>query len=120
MAFSCSDRATVAPVERRAGDAHHRRRRVDVRIRPGRDGGLDHGARGERSEIDVVLVWKFDRFARSSQQLITSLTEFRSLDVDFISYTEQIDTTAPWGKLVFTVFAGIAEWRHDVPSQRAM
>ena len=41
-----------------------------------------------KRQLDVVLVWKFDRFARSSQQLINALEEFRGLDVDFISYTE--------------------------------
>ncbi len=68
--------------------------------------------------VDVVLVWKFDRFARSSQQLINALNEFRTLDVDFISYTENIDTTGPMGKLVFTIFAGLAEFERSLIVQR--
>jgi len=46
-------------------------------------------------KIDTVLVWKFDRFARSTKQLIDALEEFRHLGVDFISITEQIDTSSP-------------------------
>jgi DNA invertase Pin-like site-specific DNA recombinase len=70
---------------------------------------IDHvsGAMSERPElsklwqaararkIDTVLVWKFDRFARSTKQLIDALEEFRHLGVDFISITEQIDTSSP-------------------------
>jgi len=71
-----------------------------------------------KHQLDVVLVWKFDRFACSSQQLINALNEFRSLDVDFISYTENIDTTGPMGKLVFTIFAGLAEFERSLIVQR--
>ena len=38
--------------------------------------------------FDVVLVWKFDRFARSVKHLVDSLEDFRALGIDFISYTE--------------------------------
>ncbi len=48
-------------------------------------------------QLDLVVVWKFDRFALSSQQLINALEEFRSLGVDFISYTESTDTSTPNG-----------------------
>lgn len=41
--------------------------------------------------IDSVLVWKFDRFARSTRQLINALEEFRHLGIDFVSITEQVD-----------------------------
>jgi DNA invertase Pin-like site-specific DNA recombinase len=54
---------------------------------------LWHTARARK--IDTVLVWKFDRFARSTKQLIDALEEFRHLGVDFISITEQIDTGSP-------------------------
>src|SRR4051794_20831914 len=47
-------------------------------------------------KIDTILVWKFDRFARSTKQLIDALEEFRHLGVDFISITEQIDTSSRW------------------------
>ena len=42
--------------------------------------------------FDAVLVWKFDRFARSVKHLVDSLAEFRALGIDFVSYTEGVDT----------------------------
>jgi DNA invertase Pin-like site-specific DNA recombinase len=56
-----------------------------------------------RREVDCVLVWKYDRFARSLGVLISALQEFGSLGVDFISYTQNIDTTTPMGRLFFHV-----------------
>lgn len=50
-----------------------------------------------KRNVDVVLVWKFDRFARSTKQLVTALEEFRELGVDFISYTENVDTSTHLG-----------------------
>jgi DNA invertase Pin-like site-specific DNA recombinase len=48
-----------------------------------------------KRRFDVVLVWKFDRFARSLKHLIESLDEFNALGIDFVSYTEGVDTTTP-------------------------
>src|SRR5439155_2688329 len=45
-------------------------------------------------QVDVVLVWRYDRFARSTQALVQALHEFHRLGVDFISHQENIDTTA--------------------------
>ena len=56
-----------------------------------------------KRKVDVVLVWKFDRFARSTKQLVTALDEFRELGVDFISYTENVDTSTPAGNALFTM-----------------
>jgi DNA invertase Pin-like site-specific DNA recombinase len=69
-------------------------------------------------KIDTVLVWKFDRFARSTKQLIDALEEFRHLGVDFISITEQIDTSSPMGKAMFTVISAIAEFERSLISER--
>jgi DNA invertase Pin-like site-specific DNA recombinase len=77
---------------------------------------LWHTARARK--IDTVLVWKFDRFARSTKQLIDALEEFRHLDVDFISITEQIDTGSPMGKAMFTVISAIAEFERSLISER--
>jgi DNA invertase Pin-like site-specific DNA recombinase len=66
-------------------------------------GRLWHAVRARK--VDTILVWKFDRFARSNKQLIDALEEFRHLGVDFISITEQIDTSSPMGKAMFTVTA---------------
>lgn len=51
-------------------------------------------AAAKKRQIDVVLVWRYDRLARSTQALVNALKEFQSLGVDFISYQENIDTTA--------------------------
>jgi DNA invertase Pin-like site-specific DNA recombinase len=69
-------------------------------------------------KVDTILVWKFDRFARSTKQLIDALEEFRHLGVDFISITEQIDTSSPMGKAMFTVISAIAEFERSLISER--
>ncbi|MBI3950413.1 MAG: recombinase family protein [Acidobacteria bacterium] len=69
-------------------------------------------------KIDTVIVWKFDRFARSTKQLIDALEEFKHLGVDFISITEQIDTSSPMGKAMFTVISAIAEFERSLISER--
>jgi DNA invertase Pin-like site-specific DNA recombinase len=71
-----------------------------------------------KRKVDVVLVWKFDRFARSTKQLITALEEFRGLGIDFISYTENIDTSTPAGKVLFTVISAFAEFERDLIRER--
>ena len=65
-------------------------------------------AAGQRA-FDVVLVFRFDRFARSSLHLATALAEFQSLSIDFASHNEAIDTSTPMGKMVFHVLAAVAE-----------
>jgi DNA invertase Pin-like site-specific DNA recombinase len=69
-------------------------------------------------KVDMVLVWKFDRFARSTKQLIDALEEFRHLGVAFISITKQIDTSSPMGKAMFTVISAIAEFERSLISER--
>ena len=71
-----------------------------------------------RRKADVVLVWAFDRFARSTRQLVEALEEFQSLGVDFISFRQQIDTTTPAGKLTFSVLAAIAEFERELIRER--
>src|SRR5918912_1474432 len=69
-------------------------------------------------KVDTILVWKFDRFARSTRQLIDALEEFRHFGIDFISITEQIDTGSPMGKAMFTVISAIAEFERSLISER--
>jgi DNA invertase Pin-like site-specific DNA recombinase len=71
-----------------------------------------------RRAVDVVLVWRYDRFARSTHSLINALIEFSTLGVDFISLQEGIDTTTPQGKLVFTIMAGLAEFESSLIGDR--
>lgn len=71
-----------------------------------------------KRKLDVVLVWRYDRFARSTQALVNALNEFQSLGVDFISYQENIDTTTPTGELIFHVMASLAQFESSLISQR--
>jgi DNA invertase Pin-like site-specific DNA recombinase len=68
--------------------------------------------------VDVVLVWRYDRFARSTQALVHALKEFQSLGVDFISYQENIDTTTPQGEMICTVKASLPQFESALISER--
>ena len=59
--------------------------------------------------LDVILVWKFDRFARSVRHLVNALEEFRHLSVQFVSITEQIDTASPLGQALFSIVSAIGQ-----------
>jgi DNA invertase Pin-like site-specific DNA recombinase len=65
-----------------------------------------------------VLVWKFDRFARSTKELINALEEFNNLGVDFISYKENIDTSSPAEKILFTLISAFAEFERAIIRER--
>src|SRR2546426_11634121 len=71
-----------------------------------------------KRHLDIVLVWRYDRFARSTQALVQALQEFQRLRVDFISYQENIDTTTPQGELIFTVMASLAQFERALISER--
>src|SRR5208337_5462545 len=60
-------------------------------------------ADARKRKFDVVVVWKFDRFARSVTHLLRALEEFRALGIEFVSYSESIDTSSALGKMIFTV-----------------
>ena len=59
--------------------------------------------------FDVIAVWKFDRFARSVSHLLRALEAFQALGIEFVSLSEQIDTSTPTGKMVFTILGAVAE-----------
>ena len=65
-----------------------------------------------------VVVWRFDRFARSVSHLLRALETFRSLSVEFISLSEQMDTTTPTGKMIFTVLGSVAELERELTIER--
>lgn len=71
-----------------------------------------------KRHLDVVLVWRYDRFARSTQALVQALQEFQRLRIDFISYQENIDTTTPQGEMIFTVMASLAQFESALISAR--
>ena len=75
-------------------------------------------ADARRRKFNLCLVWRFDRFARSTQHLLAALEEFRGLGVDFVSHNEAIDTTTPLGKMVFTVVAAVAELERSIIVER--
>ena len=68
--------------------------------------------------LDCVLVWKFDRFARSTRHLLTALEEFDHLGIRFVSIQDQIDTTSPMGKAMFTLIGAMAELESSLISER--
>src|SRR5437868_13998158 len=65
-------------------------------------------ADAHKRRFDVVYVWKFDRFARSVSHLPRALETFKALGIQFFSYSEQLDTSTPAGKMVFTVLGAVA------------
>src|SRR5579862_1378906 len=71
-----------------------------------------------RKRFDVVVVWKFDRFARSLKHLIDSLEDFAALGIDFVSYTEGVDTTTPTGRLLFHLVGAVAQFERDLIAER--
>jgi len=73
-----------------------------------------------KRRTDIVLVWKFDRFARSTKELINALEEFKNLGVDFISFKENIDTSTHMGKILFTIISGFAEFEKAVLRERVI
>ena len=68
--------------------------------------------------VDAVVVYRYDRFARSLRQLVNALEEFRALGIDFISLHEGVDTSTPNGRLVFGIFASIAEFERELIRDR--
>jgi DNA invertase Pin-like site-specific DNA recombinase len=65
-----------------------------------------------------VLVWKFDRFARSARRLPAALEEFDHFGVRFINVQNQIDTDSPMSRAVFTIIAAMAELESALISER--
>ena len=75
-------------------------------------------ADAHRRRFDAVMVWKFDRFARSVSHLLRALETFKALGVEFVSLSEQVDTSTPTGKMVFTVLGAVAELERSLIAER--
>ena len=71
-----------------------------------------------RRKFDVVVVWSFDRMARSVSHLLRVLETFNSLGIAFVSLREQIDTSTPAGKMIFTVLGAVAELERSLIAER--
>jgi len=76
------------------------------------------GAR--RRAFDLVLVYRFDRFARSVRHLVTALDEFQALGIEFVSYGESVDTSTPMGRAMFSIVAALAELERDIIVERSV
>jgi DNA invertase Pin-like site-specific DNA recombinase len=71
-----------------------------------------------RRQIDLILVWKLDRFGRSLKQLVNTLEELSSLGVGFISYQDNLDLTTPQGRLMFHIIGAMAEFERELIRER--
>ncbi len=94
---------------------------------------VDHGVSGAKERrpaldqlladarhrlFDAVLVWRFDRFARSTRHLINALHEFRHLGIAFISFQENLDTSSPMGEAMFAIIGAMAQLERDTIRER--
>ena len=70
------------------------------------------------SQFQAVLVWRFDRFARSVKHLVAALETFRRLHVEFVSLQEQLDTATPIGQAMFTIIGAMAQLERDIIRER--
>ena len=75
-------------------------------------------ASARRREIDVVLVWRLDRWGRSVADLVSTLQELQHLGVGFVSLTEALDLTTPAGRAMAGLLAVFAEFERDILGER--
>ena len=68
--------------------------------------------------FDVICCFRFDRFSRSVSHLCRALETFNALDIQFVSLCEQVDTSTPTGKLVFTILGAVAEGERNLIAER--
>src|SRR5450756_1350441 len=71
-----------------------------------------------KRQFDAIVVWRFDRFARSTKHLLSALEEFRSLGIQFISYQENVDTSTPLGQALFTIVSAVAQLERELIRER--
>jgi len=71
-----------------------------------------------RSGEDILVVWKLDRLARSLKQLIETVEKFEAQKIGFLSLTESINTTTSGGRLIFHIFASLAEFERSIIRER--
>lgn len=81
--------------------------------RPGLKKALNYVRKG-----DVLVVWKLDRLGRSLKHLIETVNDLKENDIGFKSLQESIDTTTPGGKLIFHIFASLAEFEREIIRER--
>jgi DNA invertase Pin-like site-specific DNA recombinase len=75
-------------------------------------------ADAHKRRFDIVIVLRFDRFARSVSHLLRALETFNALGIAFVSLSENVDTTTPTGKMIFTVLGAVAELERSLIAER--
>ena len=81
--------------------------------------GLDQlMADARHGKFDVVMVWAFDRLARSVRHLLEGLDELNHLSIEFISFRENIDTGGPLGRALIVIIGAIAELERNLIIER--
>jgi DNA invertase Pin-like site-specific DNA recombinase len=75
-------------------------------------------ADAHKRRLDVVCVWRFDRFARSVSHLLRALETFKALGIEFCSFSEQMDTSTPTGRMIFTMLGAVAELERSLIAER--
>ena len=83
--------------------------------RPGLDALLSDARQGK---LDIVLVWAADRLARSTRHFLEVLDELNHLNVEFVSFREQLDTGGPLGRAVVVIISAIAELERSLIIER--
>src|SRR5947199_1172064 len=122
---STSDQQTL-PMQNRALREYAARRgwAIAMQIREVGSGAVERNAREQlmeaarRREIDVVLVWRLDRWGRSAMDLLTTLQELAHLGVGFVSLTEALDLTTPAGRAMAGLLAILAEFEREILRDR--
>jgi DNA invertase Pin-like site-specific DNA recombinase len=71
-----------------------------------------------RQRFDVIVAWKFDRFAGSVSHLLRALENFQAFGIEFVSLTEGVDASTPTGNLVFTTLGAVAELERSLIAER--
>jgi DNA invertase Pin-like site-specific DNA recombinase len=75
-------------------------------------------ADARQRKIDVVLVWKLDRFGRSLKHLVNALAEFEALGITFASLKDNLDLSTPSGRLMFQIIGAMAEFEKSLIQER--
>jgi len=122
---STNDQQTL-PMQSRAMREYAARRgwSVVLQVREVGSGAAQREAREQlleaarRREIDVVLVWRLDRWGRSVTDLLTTLQELQHLGVGFVSLTEALDLTTPTGRAMAGLLAVFAEFEKEILRER--
>jgi DNA invertase Pin-like site-specific DNA recombinase len=69
-------------------------------------------------KIDVIVVWKLDRFSRSLRHLVDSLEELKAVRCAFVSLRDNLDLSTPAGRMMFHVIGAMAEFEHELIRER--